>query len=135
MFSTSKRPEHGDDSYAAPGRAGSGTTIIARGVRVEGDFTSQGDVVIEGEVNGKIAASGLLTIGAEAKLRAEVKAENATIAGTVEGPVTVSKRLELKSSADVKGDILCETIVIEGGAMLQGRVDCVGGGETPAETS
>ena len=38
------------------------TTVIANGVRVEGEFKSQSDVVIEGEVHGNFATSSLLTV-------------------------------------------------------------------------
>lgn len=101
---------------------GAGSTVIARGVRVEGDFKSQGDVVIEGEVNGQIETSAVLTVGPDAKLKAEVVAEEATIAGQIDGSVTVKKRLELRSTAKIAGDITCETIMVEAGAALNGRV-------------
>ncbi len=40
----------------------SGETIIAQGVRLEGDFVSQGDVIIEGEINGNLSTSGDLRV-------------------------------------------------------------------------
>lgn len=99
-----------------------GSTIIAHGVRVEGNFSSKGDVIIEGEVSGQVSTSSVLSIGAEAKLKAEVTAEEAVIAGHVDGTVSVKKRLELKSTAKITGDINCETIVVEAGASLHGKV-------------
>ncbi len=48
MFSSSKRNE--DYSSSEAGRTSNNATVIARGVKVEGEFTSQGDVIIEGEV-------------------------------------------------------------------------------------
>jgi len=120
MFTSSRRPER-PDSYETGGGQGAGATIIARGVRVEGDFTSQGDVQIEGDVNGHVSTSSLLTIGNEAKLKAEVAAEDAVIAGSVDGTITVKKRLELKATAKIIGDIICETAVVEAGATLNGK--------------
>ena len=104
-----------------PPRSG-GSTIIARGVRVEGNFASQGDVVIEGEVSGQVSTSAVLSVGTEAKLKAEVAAEEAVIAGQVDGTITVKKRLELKSTAKITGDITCDTIVVEAGATVQGKM-------------
>jgi cytoskeletal protein CcmA (bactofilin family) len=63
-----------------------------------------------------------LSIGTEAKLKAEVAADDAVIAGVVEGTVTVKKRLELRSTARVMGDVSCETAMVEAGAVLQGKV-------------
>lgn len=97
-------------------------TVIANGVRVEGDFVSQGDVVIEGEVHGKVAVTGTLTVGTQATLKADVSAENITIAGSVEGNVTARARVDIKSSAKISGDIQAQTAAVEAGAALDGRV-------------
>lgn len=119
MFSTPKRNEgYGSSSDQPPANV----TVIARGVRVEGNFASQGDVLIEGEVHGQVSTNGLLTIGPEAKLKADVTAQDAVIAGTVEGNLTVKKRVELKATAKLIGDLVCETAVIESGAAMSGKV-------------
>jgi cytoskeletal protein CcmA (bactofilin family) len=97
-------------------------TLIARGVRVEGEFTSQGDVAIEGEVSGTLSCSGALTVGVEAKIKADVKANDVVVAGIVEGNITATRKLELKSGARVTGDVTCEMIVVEAGASLNGKV-------------
>lgn len=117
MFSTSKNDERLSVSDA--NRAS--TTVIARGVKVEGDFSSQGDVVIEGDVQGNIGASGALTIGSEAHIRADVRAGEAVIAGEVEGNITIQKRLVLKSTARVTGDVSAQTLSIEEGATVTGK--------------
>jgi cytoskeletal protein CcmA (bactofilin family) len=99
----------------------SASTVIANGVRVEGDFSSQGDVLIEGEVHGNVSTSGMLTVGPAAKLKADVKAEKAVIAGTVEGNLTIASHLDLKSTACLMGDLTCETATVESGAAMNGR--------------
>lgn len=118
MFST---PKKNDGSYGGDAGSGNNVTIIARGVRVEGEFTSQGDVLIEGEVLGHVTTQGTLTVGSEAKLKADVSANEASVAGLIEGNVSVKKRLELKSSAKIIGDVTCETAAVESGAVLNGR--------------
>lgn len=122
MFTTPKRTNSSDMPAVPSHHATSAATTIARGVKVEGDFTSQGDVNIEGDVNGHITTSGMLTIGTDAKLKAEVTAAEAVIAGSIDGTVTITKRMELKSTAKIRGDVTCETIVVEAGAMLEGKV-------------
>lgn len=126
MFSSNKRTERIDTDM--PTQHGA-ATVIARGVRVEGDFTAQGDVTIEGDVDGHVTAQGTLVIGSEAKLKAEVAADDAIIAGTVEGTVTVKKRLEIKSTARIIGDVTCETALVEAGAVLEGTVSIGGPSE------
>lgn len=127
MFSSSsKQRGDRDDLHNMTIQHNATTTVIARGVRVEGDFTAQGDVTIEGDVNGTVAAQGMLHIGSEAKLKAEISADDAVIAGVIEGCVTIKKRLELKSTARILGDVTCETAMVEAGAVLQGKVS-IGG--------
>ncbi len=103
--------------------SGSGvTTVIAKGVKIEGEFISQGDVVIDGEVHGVLTAAGSLTVGPEAIIKATVTAAEATIAGRVEGNLMAHKLLEIKSSAQISGDVKAETLSIEAGARLQGQM-------------
>lgn len=110
----------------------SAQTVIARGVRVEGDFKSQGNVTIEGELVGSLTCGGHLTIGAEAIIEATVHADEATVSGAIQGNVQVKRRLELKGTARLKGDIVAETIAIEPGAAMEGMMK-IGGGTKAAE--
>jgi len=98
-------------------------TLIAKGVKLEGEFASQGDVQIDGDVQGKISAGGTLTVGAEAAITADVTAESAVISGELNGNLTVAKDLVLHASARVKGDISAERISVESGAVIDGRVE------------
>lgn len=105
---------------AASTRAAS--TIIAKGVKVDGDFASEGDVVIDGEVKGNLSATGQITVGPDAIIRADVKAGSAVVSGTIEGNLTVEKRLDLKSTAKIKGDLVSETLSVESGARIDGKL-------------
>lgn len=97
-------------------------TVIAKGVKVDGDFGSDGDVVIDGEVKGNLSATGQLTVGAEAVIRADVKAGTAIVSGTIEGNLTVDKRIDLKATARIKGDLVSETLSVESGARIDGKL-------------
>lgn len=108
-------------------------TMIARGVRVEGEFRSQGNVTIEGELIGSLTCGGHLIIGPEASIQASVQAEEATISGMIEGNVQASRKLELKSTARIKGDIVAELVAIEAGACLEGMVRIGGEGAKTAD--
>ena len=108
--------------FSAPIAGRPSATVIAHGVRVEGDFSSQGDVVIEGEVRGNVAVAGMLSVGPQAKLNAGVSAEKAMVSGSIEGNVTVTGHLEIKSTAQIIGDVQSETASVESGAVLNGKV-------------
>lgn len=108
-------------SEPAPVPARPTATVIAKGVKVEGDFASDGDVQIEGEVKGSLATKGKLTVGSEAVISAEVKAGDAVIAGTIQGNVIVERRVDLKGTAKITGDITAEALTVESGAKLNGK--------------
>jgi len=106
-----------DMSSSAPGE-----TIIAQGVRVEGEFHSQGDVVIDGEVAGSVETLSSLTIGETAKIHADVKAKSAVVAGEVVGNIFATEMLELLATSHVKGDIVTGRISVAAGAQVNGKV-------------
>ena len=97
-------------------------TIIAQGVKVEGDFTSSGDVVIDGEVSGSIQTAASLRVGDTAKITADVTAAVAVIAGVVSGNVKIQDRLELLESSVIHGDVECRVLSVAPGARINGRL-------------
>ncbi len=130
MFSNSKRESATTDGFApsvripqhSPFVAGQSATVIARGVRVEGEFHSQGDVVIEGDVQGTIFAAGTLTIGSEARIVANITAQEAVISGTIKGDITVEKQAVFHATANITGDLKAERVTVEAGAVINGKV-------------
>ncbi len=104
------------------GAATGGETVIAQGVKVEGDFTSKGDVVIEGEVAGSVSVDGDLKVGQSARIAADVTAKNAVVAGEVQGNLNVAETLDLTASAKVVGDISATILTVASGSTINGRV-------------
>lgn len=107
--------------------------MVARGVKVEGDFVVEGNIIIEGEVRGTIIASGDLQIGTEAKVDADIKAESATIAGEVRGNMRINAKLDLLPSSKFTGDLAAEVLSIGAGAQINGTVRM--GAEEPPKTA
>jgi len=102
-------------------------TIIAQGVKVEGDFTSSGDVIIDGEVIGTVQTAASLRVGQTARIRADVTAGSSVVAGEIQGNVRVADRLELMEGSSIQGDVECQTLSVAPGAKINGRL--VMGGE------
>jgi len=98
------------------------STVIAKGVKVQGEFVGEGDIQIEGEVKGSLTTKGRLVIGPEAIIVADIKAGDAVIAGRVEGNVTVERKVELKGTANIKGDVVGDLFSAESGAKIVGKI-------------
>ena len=107
-------------------------TIIAPSVKVEGDFVSQGNVLIEGQVEGSLRTERDLRVGAGARIAADVSAANAVIAGEVRGNLTVMERLELEPTAKVYGDVRTKVLIVSTGASVNGKISMGDLEERPA---
>lgn len=96
-------------------------TIIGEHTKLNGEIHSEGGVRIDGEVEGKVNCGGFLLVGEKAHVKAHVKACDSIISGKVEGDITVEKKLELKSSAYVHGDIIARVLSMESGTQVCGN--------------
>jgi cytoskeletal protein CcmA (bactofilin family) len=88
---------------------------------VEGDFATEGNIIIQGIICGTVKTSKNLRVGPKSKIFASVSAENALISGEIQGNVRVKDKLELTSTAKIYGDIKVGTLIIAGGAILNGK--------------
>ncbi len=112
---------------------GSSETIIANGVKVEGDFASPGNVRIEGIVKGKVKAEGSLLVTETASIEADVEASSATVAGALHGDIKIGDKLEIMATARIYGNVSCRNLSVESGALISGN--CQVSPETAAAKS
>jgi cytoskeletal protein CcmA (bactofilin family) len=101
---------------AAPG----GFSVIGPDVVVTGNVHATADLHVEGRVEGDLDC-GNLVLGGEASIQGMVRAESARIAGAIEGSVAI-RQLVVESSARISGDVDYESISIENGAHIDGRL-------------
>ena len=96
---------------------------IGKAVRVEGKVISEEDLTIDGDVEGSIELGGhSLTIGQDAKIKADLLAKTVTISGKVTGNVRGVEKVELRASGAVEGDITAPRFAMAEGAMVTGKV-------------
>jgi len=123
----------GSSPKRAPAFSEQVETIIGRDTQVKGAVTAGGTLRVDGDVEGEIVTQGDLVIGETGRIKAQLKARNATIAGTVRGNVEVNDKLELASSAKLYGDIKTGTLIIGEGAIFKGACEMRQGNEKPGE--
>lgn len=97
-------------------------THIGPSVKMEGNFTGEGDVVIEGVLVGQLSTKGDLRVGPQASIDAELRSKNATIAGKIKGNITVTNSLKLTSTANISGDVKTLSLLVEDGAVINGKL-------------
>lgn len=113
----------------------------ARARRLEVDASMTGTLTfkdpvnlqINGRFDGSLETKGSLWIGEKAQVQATIRGEDITIAGSVEGPVTATKRLELLGTARVIGKVSAPKLIVQEGAVLHGACEMGAGQEPPKE--
>ena len=129
MFSKGKAPEAPTSTMATPipsapaapvkksgGR--SAPSIISADLLVQGALVSQGDMQIDGTVEGDIRSVTLM-VGNGAIIKGEIVAEEVVVRGRIEGRIR-ARRVQLDASAVVIGDILQEQLTVAAGATFEG---------------
>jgi cytoskeletal protein CcmA (bactofilin family) len=97
------------------------TAFIDEGSEIEGKYTFQGTVMLNGKFSGEIASSDSLIIGEKGSVNATVRAGIVLINGEVIGNVFATERVELRGTARVYGDIEAPVIVVEEGVLFEGH--------------
>ena len=92
--------------------------------RIRGDVSASEDLLIEGQVEGKILLPAhRLVVASTARVNAEVFARDITIAGEATGTFTASERVQLEAGARVEGRIVSPSVALADGAVFNGRVE------------
>ncbi len=95
-------------------------SIISAELKIKGDLESSGDITIEGQVEGNIKCR-TLTLGEAPIINSSVEADTVRICGVFTGTVRARKVI-LTRTAKVSGDIYHESIQVDEGATIEGRV-------------
>ncbi len=107
-----------------PGKSSENSTtsinLIGAGTVIEGDVRSNGDIRIDGTVQGKVVSKAKVVVGSTGMIEGDVSCQNSDLSGTVKGKMSVSELLFLKSSAKIIGDIVTGKLVVEVGATFTG---------------
>jgi cytoskeletal protein CcmA (bactofilin family) len=99
------------------------STVIGAGITVEGEITSDEDVVVHGTVRGKLTVKEAVNVEHGAHVEADVTGTSLTVAGQVTGNLSAQDRVDLQSGAKVIGNVKAARITIADGAQFKGNVD------------
>jgi cytoskeletal protein CcmA (bactofilin family) len=99
------------------------STVIGAGITIEGEITSDEDIVVAGTIRGKLTAKDSVTIEHGAVVEADVSGGAFIVAGAVTGNISSTDRVDLQSGAKVVGNVKATRITIADGAQFKGNVD------------
>jgi cytoskeletal protein CcmA (bactofilin family) len=108
------------------------TARLGASLHVKGEITGNEDLSIDGTVEGLVhLEERKLTVGASAKVTADIIAREVVVYGNVKGNLRARDRIEIKKDGSVVGDLTTARIMIEDGAYFKGSIEIDKGGDAP----
>jgi cytoskeletal protein CcmA (bactofilin family) len=119
-------PPHRTDA-SERSHTGEAMANLGKSIVFKGDLSGDEDLEIEGRVEGQVELPNhQVTIGAHGRVAAQVNAKNVVVVGHVSGDVFASERVEVQASGVVDGDIHAPRLLIQEGAVVNGKIEMGG---------
>ena len=90
---------------------------------MKGEIRTREELVVEGEVEGLLESHSSITVGANGKVKANIKAREVAIFGSVKGNIEVTEKIAIRGKGSLIGDIKTAGISIDDGAYFKGSID------------
>ncbi len=107
-------------------------TVLGESVLFRGELAGGEDMLLEGQFEGNVNLQDhCLTIGPKGQVKAEIRARQVIVYGSVEGNISADEKIEIRKTGHVVGDLLTAGIAIEEGGYFKGSIDLLREGEIP----
>ena len=104
--------------------------LLGKGTEFEGKLIFEGTLRIDGKFKGEVITKGILAIGEGALVHAEVEADTIIVRGEVHGNLKATKKIEIKGSGKVLGNINTPSLIVEAGVIFEGSCQMSGRDKT-----
>lgn len=101
--------------------SGEWTGFLEQGVKLEGRLESTGTFRIDCIIEGTLVSHETLILGEHASVKGEIEGNYVIIAGRFDGTVRAKGKVEIQTTAIVTGEIFTPCLVMEPGALFDGR--------------
>lgn len=113
MFSNKKKQTELEEAMSSNNMIGKGTVI-------DGNINASANIRIDGKVIGNVLAKAKVVIGDGGTVEGNIKCTIAEISGIIFGTMDVQEQVILHATAQVKGDIITNKLIVESGAVFNG---------------
>jgi cytoskeletal protein CcmA (bactofilin family) len=107
---------------------------LGEGAEITGEVSFAKGMLVTGTIKGKVRSDALLKIGPGGKVDAEVNVRKISIKGEFRGVIHASDRVEIHKEGRVVGDIYSPCLIIEAGAIFEGRCNMSDNKKAPEKT-
>ena len=95
--------------------------ILEKDSSFKGEFKSECDFRVDGCFEGSIETNGKVVIGKNGRIEGTVVCFSADIEGAINGTIHVKDLLSIRSTGEVKGDVVMSKLVVESGAIFNAK--------------
>lgn len=95
--------------------------VLNNDVEIKGNLKFTGELSFDGKLDGEIDTDGVLSLGENANISGNIAALSVVVRGKVNGNITAKEKIDIKTKAEVFGDISAANLVIEEGVTFVGR--------------
>jgi cytoskeletal protein CcmA (bactofilin family) len=92
-------------------------------VEIKGNIKFSGELTFEGKLDGEILTDGTLQLGDGAVINGNVSAQSVVVRGKVNGNITAKEKIDIKSKAELFGDIRAAKLAVEEGVTFVGKTE------------
>lgn len=102
-----------------------GTTknTLGSDVEIKGNLKFSGELTFEGKLEGEIQTDGVLNLGDSATVNGNINAQSVIVRGKVNGNITAKEKIEIKTKAELFGDIRASKLSVEEGVTFVGKTE------------
>ena len=97
--------------------------VISNGIQVRGNLSGDGDLVVQGRMEGHVALRAHVTVEQNGTVVADVEAQQLTVQGKMTGRTDATERISISSTATYVGDLQAPRVVLEDGARFSGNIE------------
>lgn len=108
--------------------------VLNNDVEIKGNLKFSGELTFDGKLDGEINTDGVLNLGESANISGNISAMTVVVRGKVNGNVSAKEKIDIKSKAEVFGDIRAAKLVIEEGVTFVGKTEVNPNKVTPIPT-
>ena len=101
----------------------SAKNVLNSDVEIKGNLKFAGELLLDGKLEGEIQTDGVLNLGDTAVVNGNISAQSVTVRGKVHGNISAKEKIEIKSKAELFGDIQATKLIVEEGVTFVGKTE------------
>src|SRR5216117_2522539 len=97
--------------------------VLNSDVEIKGNLRFAGELTLEGKLEGEINSDGTLHLGDSAVVNGNINAASVVVRGKVTGNIVAKEKIDIKTKAELFGDVRSSKLVIEEGVTFVGKTE------------